>query len=127
MLLRTCSTSCACFQPARATTQITYRANLAQIPRTANYQQGSVGSELLFNPVPTSGFFQSSTAFGTTGPFDVDDAINATITVDGTAHAVVINRAAVMAVGSSTTSDTAPTMWPSPTRVDGKRKPLTRN
>jgi flagellar hook protein FlgE len=91
------------FQPARTTTQINYRANLAQTPRTGNYAAGTPGSELLYNASASAGYFQSSTAFGATGPFDaVDDAISFNIAVDGgAATPVTINRAAVLAVGNA--------------------------
>jgi flagellar hook protein FlgE len=90
------------FQPARASTQVVYRANLAQTPRTANYKDGTPGSELLFTGGPTAGRYQATSNFAATGPFDADDAISFNVTVDGGAPvAVTINQAAVAAVGNN--------------------------
>lgn len=89
------------FQPARSSTQINYRANLAQIPRTPSYSPTVPNSELMFTGPATSGRFLSGTAFAATGPFDADDTISFTVAVNGGAPtAVNINQAAVAAVGN---------------------------
>jgi flagellar hook protein FlgE len=48
------------FQPARASTQINYRANLAQLPRTPNYNPTTPNSELL----PLGAFSNNPTVAG---------------------------------------------------------------
>lgn len=51
------------FLPAQATTTIDYRANLAEVPETANFNVASPNSELLgagsFTNIPTSGLVQT--------------------------------------------------------------------
>jgi flagellar hook protein FlgE len=90
------------FQPARASTQISYRANLAQLPRTPAYNPAVPNSELLVTGSPTAGRFTATNPFAATGPFDADDAISFNISVNGGAPtAVIINQAAVAAVGNA--------------------------
>jgi flagellar hook protein FlgE len=99
------------FQPARATTQVNYRANLAQLPRTPSYDQATANSELLFSTPPTSATYTGA-AFAATGPFGAADTLTFNVAVNGgAATPVTINQATVSAIGNTnTTLDTVEEM-----------------
>ena len=81
------------FLPAQATTQVTYRANLASYPMTAAHDNDIPGSELLnpanFSANPVAGPPSNATIFGSGAALDADAAALLTGTANIAAYVSV--------------------------------------
>lgn len=97
------------FQAASVTTQIDYRANLAKIPLTANYQASSPGSELLqAGSYPAGGNPRTTTTAGSASTLtaannytnidlsnDAGDELTFDVTLGGTTKTITLDRTGV--------------------------------